>query len=227
MKLRMKTEQLMTRKALLGITSCALFATLIGVAVNVSVAADPAEPVAPAEPAKKPAAPVAAEGGVSYKAFTDAVHAVMMADRTVYAKKVVTRLKKQDAPVTPSEYWEDEEHTIPLPAQMFRMGAGLVDENPAAGFKYGLKSSWPLNEQNTPGSEVEKQALKHMETTGENFYGEETLGGKKYFVAAYPDRAVAEACWVCHNEHSNRKDSYPEFEKGDVMGGVIVRVPMK
>ena len=224
MKLKTKIEQLITRKTMLGVTSCVLVATLIGVAANVAVAADP---VAPAEPAAKPAKPLVAEGGVSYKAFADAVHAVMMADRTVYAKKVVTRLKKQDASVTPSEYWEDEDHTIPLPAQMFRMGATLVSENPAAGFTYGLKSSWPLNEQNVPGSEVEKQALKHMETTGENFYGEETLGGKKYFVAAYPDRAVAEACWVCHNEHSNRKDEYPEFKKDDVMGGVIVRVPMK
>ncbi|MDA8563085.1 DUF3365 domain-containing protein [Mariniblastus sp.] len=224
MKLKTKIEQLITRKTMLGVTSCVLVATLISVAASVSVAADP---VAPAEPAAKPAKPLVAEGGVSYKAFADAVHAVMMADRTVYAKKVVTRLKKQDASVTPSEYWEDEDHTIPLPAQMFRMGATMVSENPAAGFTYGLKSSWPLNEQNVPGSEVEKQALKHMETTGENFYGEETLGGKKYFVAAYPDRAVAEACWVCHNEHSNRKDEYPEFKKDDVMGGVIVRVPMK
>jgi len=66
-----------------------------------------------------------ASEGISPQKFSDAVHAVMMADRTVYAKKVVTRLKAQDASVTPSEYWEDEKHTIPLPAQMFRMGAEL------------------------------------------------------------------------------------------------------
>ncbi len=79
--------------------------------------------------------------GISPKAFADAVHAVMMADRTVYATHVVTRLKSQNAPVKPSEYWEDEEHTIPLPAQMFRMGAELVNENPEAGFTYALKST--------------------------------------------------------------------------------------
>ena len=226
MKLKSITHQLDSHKDWSWLIALVLFVTMIGTSVQVALATEPAEPAQPrakalAEPAK------VAEGGVSYKAFADAVHAVMMADRTVYAKKVVTRLKKQDASVTPSEYWEDEDHTIPLPAQMFRMGATMVSENPAAGFTYGLKSSWPLNEQNVPGSEVEKKALKHMETTGENFYGEESLGGKKYFVAAYPDRAVAEACWTCHNEHSNRKDNYPEFKKGDVMGGVIVRVPMK
>lgn len=172
--------------------------------------------------------PTAASGGVPYQNFADAVHAVMMADRTVYAQKVVTRLKKQDAPVTPSEYWEDENHTIPLPAQMFRMGSELVFDNPDAGFTYALKSKWPLNEQNKPKSEFEIRALDFLaDSPGENFYGEEELGGEKYFVAAYADRAVAEACWSCHNDHANRQDDYPEFKKDDVMGGVVVRVPMK
>ena len=233
MKFELMPNKMGSKNELSWVIAGALFITMIGASVKVALATEPAKPTEPVAAPRvvtpaEPAAPVAeVEGGVPYKAFADAVHAVMMADRTVYAKQVVTRLKKQDASVTPSEYWEDEEHTIPLPAQMFRMGASLVDENPKAGFTYGLKSSWPLNEQNTPGSEMEKAALKHMETTGENFYGEETLGGKKYFVAAYPDRAVAEACWVCHNEHSNRQDDYPEFKKDDVMGGVIVRVPMK
>lgn len=167
-------------------------------------------------------------GGISYQAFADAVHSVMMADRTVYAKHVVTRLKGQEAPVGPSEYWEDEEHKIPLPAQMFRMGATLVAEDPEAGFSYALKSKWPLNEQNKPASEVETEALEFLVANpGENFYGEEELGGTNYYIAAYADSAVAEACWSCHNDHSNRQDDYPEFAEGDVMGGVIVRIPMK
>jgi hypothetical protein len=224
---RFAGKRLALALSILTFGSLASASLMLAGAAEPAVRAKAAKPAAPAKPAAAPA-PVKADGGISYQAFTDAVHAVMMADRTVYAKKVVTRLKKQEAPVTPSEYWEDEEHTIPLPAQMFRMGASLVDDNPKAGFKYGLKSSWPLNEQNKPSTEVEKQALKFMEANpGENFYGEEELGGKKYFVAAYPDRAVAEACWTCHNDHSNRKDEYPEFKKDDVMGGVVIRVPMK
>ncbi|MCA9139580.1 MAG: DUF3365 domain-containing protein, partial [Planctomycetales bacterium] len=133
-------------------------------------------------------------GGITPRQFADGVHAVMMADRTVYATHVVTNLKKQDAPVKAFEYWQDTENSIPLPAQMFRMGAELVDENPEAGFTYALRSKWPLNEQNQAKSEVEQTALDFLtENPGENFYGEEELGGKKYFVAVYPDRAVAEA----------------------------------
>ncbi|TWU02982.1 Tll0287-like domain-containing protein [Stieleria varia] len=165
--------------------------------------------------------------GISPQKFADGVHAVMMADRTVYATHVVTNLKKQGAPVTADEYWKDSTNAIPLPAQMFRMGAELVDENPQAGFKYALRSQWPLNEQHTAQTDLEQEALKYIsDNPGENFYGEETLGGKKYFVAVYPDRAVAEACWTCHNEHPNRGESYPEFAKDDVMGGVLVRIPM-
>ncbi|MDA0921600.1 MAG: DUF3365 domain-containing protein [Planctomycetota bacterium] len=164
--------------------------------------------------------------GISPQKFSDAVHAVMMADRTVYAKQVVTRLKKQEAPVKPSEYWQDEDHTIPLPAQMFRMGAELVNDNPEAGFTYALKSQWPLNPQNlAEGTEIE--GLKFIaENPTENFYKEEEIGGSRFFTAIYADKAVAAACWECHNEHANKGANYPIFKEGDVMGGVVVRIPL-
>ena len=59
---------------------------------------------------------------------------------------------------------------------------------------------------------------------GKNYYGEETLGGKAYFTAVYADTAIATACVSCHNEHKDtpRKD----FKMGDVMGGVVIRIPM-
>lgn len=177
--------------------------------------------------ADPPSAEPASAAGIPPKAFADAVHAVMMADRTVYATHVVTRLKKQKSDTKPSEYWKDEENTLPLPAQMFRMGSELVQKNPAAGFSYALKSKWPLNEQNKATTPVEIEGLDYVAANkGENFYGEEEIDGVNYYTAVYADAAVAEACWTCHNEHGNRGDDYPEFEKGDVMGGVIVRVPM-
>lgn len=176
---------------------------------------------------EKASASSAPAPGISPQKFADGVHAVMMADRTVYATHVVTNLKKQESPVTADEYWKDSTNAIPLPAQMFRMGAELVDENPEAGFSYSLRSEWPLNKQHKAKSELETEALKFISANpGKNFYGEEELGGTKYFVAVYPDRAVAEACWTCHNDHPDRGEDYPEFGKDDVMGGVLVRVPM-
>jgi len=203
-------------KPLFALSFCATAVALSGCGSDTETPAEAGESAAPAA------------AGISYKEFADAVHAVMMADRTVYARHVVTRLKSQNSPVTPSEYWQDEEHKIPLPAQMFRMGTELVNESEDAGFTYSLKSKWPLNSQNKATTDVEIEGLDYVAAKkGENYYGEETLGDKNYFVAVYPDAAVAQACWECHNSHANRGDNYPDFAEGDVMGGVIVRVPMK
>jgi hypothetical protein len=55
--------------------------------------------------------------------------------------------------------------------------------------------------------------------------GYQTVNGKRWFMALYPDRAVSEACVSCHNTHpeSPRKD----FKLGDVMGAVVVAFPVE
>ena len=63
------------------------------------------------------------EGMLSPRQFADGVHAVMMADRTVYATHVVTNLKKQEAPVSADEYWQDSDNAIPAARANVRMGA--------------------------------------------------------------------------------------------------------
>ena len=106
---------------------------------------------------------------------------------------------------------------------MFRMGAEQAQKNNAP-FTYSLLSQWPVNKQNGPKTDVEKAGLKAVAETGKNFYSEESLGGKKYFTAVYPDKAVVEACVKCHNEH---KDSpKKDFKVGDVLGGVVIRIPL-
>ena len=169
------------------------------------------------------AAPALAADGVSYRQMADALHAVMEADRTVYTRIVVNRLQNEEKVINASEHWQDDK-ALPLPAQMFRMGAEMVAEK-KVGFTYSLLSMWPVNKQNKPKTEVEKTGLKFVaENKGKNYYGEETLGDTKYFTAVYADTGVAPACVKCHNEHkdSPRKD----FKLGDVMGGVVLRIPM-
>jgi hypothetical protein len=163
-----------------------------------------------------------AAAGVSHQQMADALHAVMESDRTVYTKTVVNRLQNQEKVIKASEHWEDDK-ALPLPAQMFRMGAELAAKK-NAGFSYSLLSMWPVNKQNQPGTELEKAGLKFVaEQAGKNFYGRERLGDKEYFTAVYADTAVAEACVSCHNGHkdSPRRD----FKLGDVMGGVVIRIP--
>jgi len=162
--------------------------------------------------------------GIDYKDVADMLHAVMDSDRTVYTRKVVNRLTIKEKVIKASEHHEDEK-ALPLPAQMFRFGAEMVAEKTDK-FKYSLLSLWPINKQNGPRTEVEKKGLEFvLNNPGKNFYGEETLGGIKYFTAVYADVAVAQACISCHNQHkdSPRRD----FKMKDVLGGVVIRLPMK
>jgi len=165
------------------------------------------------------------EGGITPQQMTDALHAVMESDRTVYTKNVVNRLQNKENVIKASEHWEDDK-ALPLPAQMFRMGAEMVATK-NAGFTYSLLSKWPINKQNKANTELETKGLDFVadaKNTGKHFYGEEKLGDKSYFTAVYADTAVVEACITCHNGHkdSPRRD----FQLGDVMGGVVIRVPL-
>jgi len=107
---------------------------------------------------------------------------------------------------------------------MFRAGAEAVAEMTST-FTYSLQSIWPINKQNAPRTKLEKEGLEFVANNpGDNFYGEETLGGVKYFTAVYPDVAVTAACVTCHNEHKDSPKT--DFKIGEVMGGVVIRVPL-
>jgi hypothetical protein len=162
-------------------------------------------------------------GGLDPKDVADMLHAVMEADRSVYTKVVVQRLTLQDKVITASEHFTDEK-ALPLPAQMFRMGAEAAAEKTTK-FSYSLLSLTPINTQNNARTDVERNGMEAVAANKtDNFYGEEQLGPKSYFTAVYPDIAVAEACVKCHNEHkdSPRRD----FKLGDVMGAVVIRIPL-
>ncbi len=165
------------------------------------------------------------EPGVPYAKFTDALHMVLDNDRAVYTKNVVGRLVKQEKVITASEHWT-EDKALPLPAQMFRMGAELTASKDAF-FSYSLQSLWPINKSNAAGqTEVEKAGLQFVADNGGTapYYSEETLGDVKYFTAVYADVAVAPVCVSCHNGHKDSPKT--DFKLGDVMGAVVIRIPM-
>jgi hypothetical protein len=172
---------------------------------------------------------LAEDAKVSVKAMADALHLVMDSDRTIYTRKIVNRLVKKEKVIKASEHFEDDKALV-LPAQMFRFGAELVQKRaeklPDVDFSYSLQSLWPVNRQNAPKTDAEKAGLKYVaENKGKNYYTTEELGGKKYFTAVYADTGVAPVCVSCHNAHpdSPKKD----FKIGDVMGGVVIRIPVE
>ena len=165
-----------------------------------------------------------AHAQVSYKDMADALHAVMESDRTVYTRLVVNRLTNEEKVIKASEHFKDDK-ALPLPAQMFRFGAEMVADKKLP-FSYSLQSLWPINKQNMPKTALEKKGLEAVAKDGSKpFYGEETLGKTKYFTAIYPDKAVAQACISCHNEHKDTPKK--DFKMGQTMGGVVLRIAMK
>jgi hypothetical protein len=204
--------------------------TALGLLVCTLAACGEEKAEAKSEPTPPPA-------GLQPQQVADMLHAVMEADRTVYTRQVVNRLIKEQKlqimnpetkaaePFGASEQWKTEHGKLPLPAQMFRMGAEAVSGK-KVGFTYALLSPWPINKQNKPKTPIEVKGLDEIvKNEGDKpFYGTEELGGTKYFTAVYADVGVASACIDCHNEHkdSPRRD----FELDDVMGGVVIRIPL-
>ena len=175
----------------------------------------------------------ASDGGYSAEQVAEALYIALKSDRKVYASKIVNRLAKEEKVIKAHEEWKDEKALL-LPAQFFREGAEEVDSitDKAIDYTYSLQSKWPLNMENAKKqTEAVKTGLEAVSDPESEHYGkkwtsEEEIAGTKYFVGIYPDRAVAPACWECHNDHTNRKPNYPEFKKGDVMGGIVIRIPL-
>ena len=171
---------------------------------------------------------------VSPDLVADYIHTVLAADRTAYTKHVVNRVKTLEGKakeagvleVESTEGWQQTDG-IPLPAQMFRLGSEIANES--GFFTYNLISTWYINDNHGPKSDFETTALAEMEASGEPYKDYQEVGGQAYFSAMYPDLAVAEACVSCHNTHPIHLERYPDkqFEMGEVMGGVIINIPVE
>ena len=160
--------------------------------------------------------------GISARTVADYLHGVIEADRTFYTQHIVERMEAMLI-VNASEDWINDK-TLPLPAQFLRESSRSLRLRDAP-FRYRLVSLWPLNSQNAPASDQERQLLEQVVEFGEVTEGEVTLNNKRYFQAIYPDRAVSRACVSCHNAHTESPKR--DFKLNDVMGGLVIEVPLE
>jgi hypothetical protein len=174
-----------------------------------------------------------APAGIDPSMVAEYIHTVLAADRTAYTKHVVSRAKMLEGKEKPdgvldieaTEGWQQTDG-IPLPAQMFRLGSEIANES--GFFTYNLISEWYINDNHAPKGEFEETALAAMTESGEAVKDYQEIGGQQYYSAMYPDIAVVESCATCHNTHPVHLERYPDkvFEVGDVMGGVVINIPM-
>jgi hypothetical protein len=172
-----------------------------------------------------PSSAMAEETSVSLpvEKVADYLYAVIEADREVYTKHVVERMQIKGV-VVASENWE-EKNTLPLPAQ-FLMESGRIMARKGLGVQYRLISLWPINKRNGASSEFEKIGLGTILTHPTKPYTAFVKeGGARYFQAIYPDLAVAQACIGCHNSHPDSPKR--DFKINDVMGAIVISIPVK
>jgi hypothetical protein len=158
-------------------------------------------------------------GNMNLQDAADLLHAYASTSRANYTASVVARAKKSGCSKAIEEW--AEENGLPLPAQFTRATADAARK--AGKFSYALQSEWPVNKQNAPRTDFEKAAVKAV-MNRKPYYGEETLGGKNYFSAAYADIATNAACTSCHNDHADSPKR--DFKLQDVMGDLVIRIPM-
>jgi len=159
---------------------------------------------------------------ISPKIVADYVHSVVQADRTFYETQIVERLQKRGI-VFASEHWRQTAE-LPLPAQFLIESGRLVAEQ-RIGLRFKLISNWAINKKNRPTTEFEETGLADILVNADRpFTGVTTEGGAGVFQALYPDKAVSQHCADCHNVHP--KSPKRDFKPGDVMGGVLVSIPL-
>lgn len=152
----------------------------------------------------------------------DYVHAVIEANRTVYATNVVDKMQEKGI-VEAAEHWR-QENALPLPAQ-FLMDTGRLVAESGVGIKYRLVSLSPIYVWNNAQSDFERKGLEAVAKNPDRpFSGFVRIGRERFFQAVYADRAVAHACAECHNRHPNspRRD----YKLNDVMGGIVITIPV-
>jgi hypothetical protein len=163
------------------------------------------------------------QAGIPAERVADIVHAVIQADRTFYTVHVVERLQQKGV-VVASENWQSQK-TLPLPVQFLEESARLA-ANSSAKIEYRLLSLWPINKRNGPKTEFEQAGLWEVSQHPNRPYTGMVMNGRDlYFQAVYADKAISQACLGCHNAHpdSPRRN----FQTNDVMGGILISIPMK
>jgi hypothetical protein len=166
---------------------------------------------------------IGTSGGIPPEKVADMVHAVIQADRTFYTIHVVERLQEMGVLVA-SENWKTQK-TLPLPVQFLEESARLA-ANSQSKISYRLISLWPINKRNGPKTEFDQAGLWEVTQHPERPYTGTVMNGRDvYFQALYADRAVSQACIGCHNAHpdSPRRN----FQMKDVMGGILIAIPMQ
>jgi len=193
-----------------------LFAALL---VTLVLSMRGADKEAPSNPGDATALPPPSNGAISPQDQADALHFVIAADREVLCGMYLAHAPADAKPEgATTGGW-------PCPSVSLRTACESI-QSLGAEFSYALRALSPMEPRNSPQTDLEQAGLAFVVShPGQNYYGKEMLGGRRYFTAVYPDLPAGTRCVECHNRSSG---TTPRLHKpGDPLGVVVVRVPLE
>jgi Protein of unknown function (DUF3365) len=175
-------------------------------------------------PGDIPALPPPSNGAISPQDQADALHFVIAADREMYCQEFIAQQKESECSPNATASTKSGD-PWPLPSEMLRRAAESI-QSKGAEFSYALRSLHPTDPRDGPQTELEQRGLAFVTShPTQNYYGQEMLGGRRYFTAIYPDIPAVEARVAGHDRSSTPS---PQRRKvGDIPGGIVVRVPLE
>jgi hypothetical protein len=147
----------------------------------------------------------------------DSLRAVISGHRENYVRLAAAR-------VDAGAHWNDAQGW-PAPCLMTRQDSEAAASK-GVEFSFVLRSLQPAAVRNAVETEFERKALETLARRPEQpVYGEELLGGRWYFTAAYAETAWHPSCVACHNQlpQSPRRD----YRTNDVLGALVIRVALE
>ncbi len=153
---------------------------------------------------------------VSYRRMAEGLFALLRASNDAYLNETMST---QGEDATPP----NQETSPPSHAAFLRQTATEIATK-GAEFSFALRSPHPATPLSAPQTQVEEDALSSLaEHPEEPIFTDETLGGRAYFTAVFPQRATSRACLDCHADSPRASESTPR--KGDLLGVLVIRIP--
>jgi len=138
--------------------------------------------------------------------------------RALYTKEIVG--KGLQAGLSFDENWrEDNVEAGPLPALFLRETAASLEKNPVP-LSLFLGSAYPINASNQFTGIQQSRFDGMLADENPQFFYDEDI---QRHTAMFVDKAVAEACVTCHNDHPQTPKS--DWVLGEVMGATTWSYP--
>lgn len=146
------------------------------------------------------------------------------ADRSVYTKNVVSKLNAEHADLAFADMKSlSTPKMLPLPASFVHLTSNIV--NSKGYHTADLLSLWNINPEKKPQTDDVRRALEELVRNPDQ--AQEIVidrGKDARFISVTADVASAQGCVDCHNKMAESPKH--DFRLGDVMGGLVISVPL-